>query len=293
MTGTFSEPTQFTSADRDLLVEIKQLVTRALPSSCMSILEIEALTAKLELPVTMLNFPETAFRFFESSEIKTVGDLVRLSESDLLASPLLARRSYDLIVAELASMGLRLINSRDATSKNGSTSIENFDVKEKISHQDAVEIHRPSESVEQGSGANSRIVVGDYVINESKPEWGNGKVTETTNSLYTIEFTAVGTKTLSREHVQLKKIFNSGRSPYEKTPFFPDKVNEDGYDLCRNCGQRTQFTGDSLSERVKLGFCNKCFTETKRTFVDKDTGEKRSFDELRTIDGIKSWYSPK
>lgn len=107
-----SEFTQSAMSDRDLLLEIKQLVSRALPSSCMSVVEIEALTAKLELPVSQLNVAEKAFVFFESKNIKTVGDLVRLSESDLLTSPLLGRRSYYSIVAELASMGLRILNKK-------------------------------------------------------------------------------------------------------------------------------------------------------------------------------------
>lgn len=63
--------------------------------------------------------------------------------------------------------------------------------------------------------------------------------------------------------------------------------------LCKNCGQSTSFGETAGLERVKLGWCNPCYKHSQRTFKDKHTGEKHFYDELRTIDGIKSRYSPK
>ena len=63
--------------------------------------------------------------------------------------------------------------------------------------------------------------------------------------------------------------------------------------LCKNCGQPTTFGDIADYERVKLGWCNPCFKHSQRTFVDKDTGTTKYYDELRTVDGIKSRYSPK
>ena len=63
--------------------------------------------------------------------------------------------------------------------------------------------------------------------------------------------------------------------------------------LCKNCGQSTTFGETADVQRVKLGWCNPCFKQSQRTFEDKDSGERRYYDDLRTIDGIKSRYSPK
>jgi hypothetical protein len=63
--------------------------------------------------------------------------------------------------------------------------------------------------------------------------------------------------------------------------------------VCKNCGQRTTFGDTADVERVKLGWCSPCFVHSRRTFVDKDTSTIRYYDELRTIDGIKSRYNPK
>jgi hypothetical protein len=63
--------------------------------------------------------------------------------------------------------------------------------------------------------------------------------------------------------------------------------------LCKNCGQPTTFGARAQLERVKRGWCGECFVQSQRTFDDPETGEKRYYDDLRTIDGIKSRFSPK
>ena len=63
--------------------------------------------------------------------------------------------------------------------------------------------------------------------------------------------------------------------------------------LCKNCGQPTTFGETADQKRVEMGWCNPCFTHSQRTFMDKESGAKRYYDDLRTIDGIKSRFSPK
>lgn len=54
---------------------------------------------------------------------------------------------------------------------------------------------------------------------------------------------------------------------------------------CANCQQPTWFNESTEHERIVLGWCGPCFKHSKRTFVDKVSGETRSLDELRTVDG--------
>ena len=63
--------------------------------------------------------------------------------------------------------------------------------------------------------------------------------------------------------------------------------------FCRNCGHPTTFGDNASLERVKRGWCNPCYAQSTRTFEDPVTGKKRYIDELRTIDGIKTRWSPK
>ena len=54
---------------------------------------------------------------------------------------------------------------------------------------------------------------------------------------------------------------------------------------CTNCQLPTSFGESAEHERVVLGWCGPCFKHSKRSFVDKTSGETRSLDELRTVDG--------
>ena len=66
--------------------------------------------------------------------------------------------------------------------------------------------------------------------------------------------------------------------------------------LCANCQLPTSFGESAEHERVVLGWCGPCFKHSRRTFVDKVSGETRSLDELRTVDGssagkARSWVA--
>lgn len=48
---------------------------------------------------------------------------------------------------------------------------------------------------------------------------------------------------------------------------------------CKNCGEPTTFDSNAHDERVKLGWCRACFQQSSRASVDKETGQKRWWDD--------------
>ena len=59
--------------------------------------------------------------------------------------------------------------------------------------------------------------------------------------------------------------------------------------FCKNCGDPTKFGPDAYNERVAPGWCAECYRQSKRDYVDKETGIKHWHDDDKTID----WQSYK
>ena len=136
---------------------------------------------------------------------------------------------------------------------------------------------------------------GDRVRHPKKPDWGIGQVlADSTGGAVRIFFTHAGEKTISLDVVQPEKLTGDAASSpiLDRLDLAPPAKDAKGKVLCKNCGAPTQFGDTANPTRYRLGGCDPCFKHSQRTFEDKDTGEKRYYDELRTIDGIKSRYSP-
>jgi len=137
---------------------------------------------------------------------------------------------------------------------------------------------------------------GDRVRHPKKPDWGIGQVlADSTDGTVRIFFTHVGEKTISLDFVQPEKLSGDAASSLvldQLTRTETQPRDAKGKVLCANCGAPTQFGETANPTRYRLGWCDPCFKHSQRTFEDKSTGEKRYYDELRTIDGIKSRYSP-
>ncbi len=137
---------------------------------------------------------------------------------------------------------------------------------------------------------------GDRVQHPKKPDWGIGQVlADSTDGTVRIFFTHVGEKTISLDFVQPEKLSGDAASSLvldQLTRTETQPRDAKGKVLCANCGAPTQFGETANPTRYRLGWCDPCFKHSQRTFEDKSTGEKRYYDELRTIDGIKSRYSP-
>ena len=138
---------------------------------------------------------------------------------------------------------------------------------------------------------------GDRVRHPKKPDWGIGQVLgDSIDSTVRIFFSNAGEKTISLDFVQPEKVSGDvASSPVldqlgrTEAPLRDAK----GKVLCKNCGAPTQFGETANPTRHRLGWCEPCFKHSQRTFEDKHTGEKRYYDELRTVDGIKNRFSPK
>ena len=138
--------------------------------------------------------------------------------------------------------------------------------------------------------------IGDRVWHPKKPEWGIGEVIGVSGAMLTLWFEAVGEKKISLDYLQPLKLRLSeaisvslDAKPWNETK----ELSAASKPLCKNCGQPTQFGERTDPRRFDLGWCDPCFKHSQRTFVEKDTGKTRYYDELRTIDGIKSHWSPK
>lgn len=139
---------------------------------------------------------------------------------------------------------------------------------------------------------------GDRVTHPKKPDWGIGQVlADSTDRTVRIFFTHAGEKAISLDFVQPQRLSDDAASSpildrLDLTTATTSSKYAKGKVLCKNCGAPTKFGETANPTRDRLGWCEPCFKHSERTFEDKHTGEKRYYDELRTIDGIKSRYSP-
>jgi hypothetical protein len=142
------------------------------------------------------------------------------------------------------------------------------------------------------------IVKGTRLRHPKKSEWGLGEVVAVEgNNVISVIFENIGLKRMSLDF--FNPVIDTGMS--EKSSVLDNVLAEQntpkkypsGKPLCNNCGHPTQFGDQADRKRVDLGWCNPCFKQSQRTFEDKETGKVRYYDELRTVDGIKTRYSPK
>jgi hypothetical protein len=138
---------------------------------------------------------------------------------------------------------------------------------------------------------------GERVRHPKKPDWGVGQVlADSSGGSVKIFFERAGEKVIALDVVPPAKLVGGdGSSAILDSLDFSDagSKNSRGKVACKNCGAPTQFGETANPTRFRLGWCEPCFKHSLRMFEDKQTGEKRYFDELRTIDGIKNRYSPK
>ena len=138
---------------------------------------------------------------------------------------------------------------------------------------------------------------GERVKHPKKLDWGVGRVlANSSGGSVRIFFTHAGEKTIALDVVQPLRLSGDAAASVilDSLDFsVADSTDSNGKVVCKNCGAPTQFGESANPKRFRLGWCDPCFKHSMRTFEDKQTGEKRYFDELRTIDGIKSRYSPK
>ena len=66
-------------------------------------------------------------------------------------------------------------------------------------------------------------------------------------------------------------------------------MRENNWEYALDCSAGN---GNHYASERGEAWCDPCFKHSQRTFEDKQTGEKRYYDELRTIDGIKIRYIP-
>jgi hypothetical protein len=136
---------------------------------------------------------------------------------------------------------------------------------------------------------------GERVRHPKKPDWGVGQVLADSSG-GSVKIERAGEKVIALDVVPpVKLVGGDGASAILDSLDFFDagSKNSRGKVACKNCGAPTQFGETANPTRFRLGWCEPCFKHSLRTFEDKQTGEKRYFDELRTIDGIKNRYSPK
>jgi hypothetical protein len=135
----------------------------------------------------------------------------------------------------------------------------------------------------------------DRVLHPGKPEWGLGQVLSSNieEGSVNIFFSHAGEKIIMLEYVKpIKVVGDEAGSIILDALSFEDEPHH-GMPLCKNCRQPTQFTENSDYQRSKLGWCDPCFKQSYRKFEDAKTSEVHYDDEFRTIDGIKTRFTPK
>ena len=135
---------------------------------------------------------------------------------------------------------------------------------------------------------------GERVRHPIKDDWGLGQVLSDSNGkTVTVYFADAEEKTLALNYVQPLKVFDDEAASNILDNLKPVESSRKGKTLCKNCGQPTQFGETADPQRAALGWCNSCYKQSQRTFKDSITGETRYLDELRTIDGIRTRFTPK
>ncbi len=135
---------------------------------------------------------------------------------------------------------------------------------------------------------------GERVKHPKKGDWGIGQVlADSAGGAVKVFFAHAGEKAIALDFIQPVKV--SGEEAVSvilDSLDFSDTECKDKV-ACKNCGGPTQFGATSNPKRFSLGWCEPCFRHSQRTFQDNTTGDTHYYDEFRTIDGIKSRYSPK
>ncbi len=143
-------------------------------------------------------------------------------------------------------------------------------------------------------GISTEYKKGDRVMHPIKLDWGVGQVlSNSSNGTVKILFVNAGEKTISLSHIQPLKVYGDEATSVVLDDLRNLPKQENATPLCKNCGQKTQFGERSTSGRVNRGWCNSCYKYSQQTSEIKTTGEVLYPDDYRTIDGVRTWYSPK
>lgn len=293
------DPEDDPRSDRELLLETNRIVHALAKQGTKTITEIEHTISIIEKPVTVLDLSERTMGALATAEIRTVRALLHESQRSLVSRPAITRLALSEIKAALAAHGLRLSDSWPKETKDSSDVTPDTIGATKLWMQPlsrAAEIQPAAHASPQP--LDLAIKQGDLVRHPKMAEWGVGHVkTITSDGIATITFERVGDKMISTRHINLIHTDDIGvvkPRTGESSPAQRDTNTDSGKVTCCNCGQPTLFTESSSPQRHALGWCNACFQQSGRTFSDRVTGEKRYFDELRTVDGIRHrYFSPK
>lgn len=290
-------------SDREVLLETNRLVHALADRGAKTLQEIEHAIYIIDRPLTELDLSERTKEALIAAGMGTVRALLRESQGSLIGLPAIGRLALSEIREALVTHGLRLADAQvkacEVRSAPEHSDTDVVRVSAPALNREILPLQTEAEKVSLMQGG-SGIVKGDLVRHPKRDEWGVGQVRKVTgDGAATIVFEQVGEKTLLLRHVDLIRIGHANVSSPD--PLQPAGFNQDenaGCEgakvVCSNCGQPTLFTEQSSAERCALGWCNACFTQSKRTFSDSVTGEKRYFDDLRTVDGIKHrYFSPK
>lgn len=276
--------------DREILLETNRLAHRIILKNARSIDEIEATWKIVNESIDALELPPRIHQSLVLNNVVTVRQLLEYSADQLLQLEDMGRLGRNTITEILSEHGLRLREKR--TQPN-----QNLAIPEQKPLPATAPEHQESQAI-MSENLDAPLMetgykVGDLVKHPTQSAWGVGEIISLQdNNLADIQFDTVGKKTLSLEHARLLKIGSREQTVgWQKDRETP--VQDFPKALCANCGQPTQFGEKTAHRRAELGWCDSCYKHSQRTFQDKVTGEKRYFDEFRTIDGIKSRFNPK
>jgi hypothetical protein len=131
---------------------------------------------------------------------------------------------------------------------------------------------------------------GERVKHPVKHDWGIGQVlTDSNKDSVRVFFSIAGEKSIALKYAQPIKVFGKDAKNSILDNLQLETPRHEGKTLCKNCGHPTYFTERTNSTREANGWCGPCYSHSQRTFEDKETGEKRYFDEFRTVDGIRKF----
>ena len=287
-------------SDRDLLIETNRAVQQLVLRGAKTLVELEHAIGMLNLHISALGLTSRSEQALISNRILTIRQLLAHSPSSLLEMENIGRLARNEIIEVLANNGLRLAEPSATKIQTAATTVEPRS--EIATRQDSAITNRSAEtsanteapSTTTSTVSSRPLKKGDVVKHPTQAEWGAGRVVSVpTDDVAAVIFRGAGEKKISLKHIQLERLAQEVDAPTMPTVQEQSREPPPGKELCNNCGQPTVFTENAAPQRVALGWCDSCFKHSQRTFKDSVTGESRYFDELRTVDGIKSRYSPK
>lgn len=142
--------------------------------------------------------------------------------------------------------------------------------------------------------------VGDRVLHPDRRDWGIAEVIRQSGNMVTVWFEEVGEKTLSLSYVKPLPVYGAHAQseildgkPWSTGKNATRKEDDQRQPICKNCGQPTRFSARSSAARVDRGWCEPCMRQSERKHTLKENGETVYYDEYRTIDGVRTPFSPR